>query len=100
MYDINPEVLARREVDDRGVAPDEGEELQLRQPLEQRARESDPLADRDHAVGVPQALDQLIEVACRFTKSNDLVPSQQLEALQPVHNILIIVRNRYAHGCN
>jgi hypothetical protein len=26
------------------------------------------------------------------------VAAQPLEALQPVHNILIVIRDRYAHG--
>ena len=77
---------------------DQREQLELRQPLEQRPRESDPLSDRDHHLRVGEALGELVGVARRFAKPLHFVATQQLEALQPVHNILIIVGDGYAHG--
>ena len=41
-------------------------QLELGQPLQQRARELDPLADRHDHVGVLQPLDKLIEIARRL----------------------------------
>ena len=81
-----------------GVAADERDQLELgHQALEQRARKGDPLADRDDRLGALQPFRQFIQVARRLREADNVVSSQELVALQPVHDILVIVGDRYAH---
>ena len=43
-------------------------------------------------------LHELVLIARRLAEPHHLVAAQQVETLQPVHNILVIVRDGYAHG--
>ena len=57
--------LRRVVVDRPRPAADQRDQLEVGQPLDQRAREIDALADFDDALGRLQALDQLVEIARR-----------------------------------
>ena len=63
----------RRIVNRLAAAADQRDELEVRQPPDQRARKSDPLADFDDAFGRLQPLDQLVEIARRRAIAGDLV---------------------------
>ena len=71
--DRDAERRAGREIDGAGVAADQRQELELGQPLEQRAREIDPLADRDDDIGIAQAGDEFVEISGRLTIAHDIM---------------------------
>src|SRR5262249_30410949 len=75
--DPDPELGAGGEVDHLGIAADERNELELRQPFEQRAGKFDALAYRDDDVGIAKAFDELGQIARRLTIAYDVVMADQ-----------------------
>src|SRR6202041_2312958 len=84
-------------IDRLAAAADQRDQPEGRQPTNQRARESDPLADFDDALGRLQALDQLVEIARRGTVTGDLMSGEQLERVKPVDHVLVVVRDDDLH---
>ena len=93
----NAERRARLEIDGAGVPADQRQELEPGQALEQRARELDPLADRNDDVGVAQPLDELVEVAGRRTVAHDIVGADERIAGELVDHVLVVVGNYDFH---
>ena len=73
------------------VAADERDQLELGQPLQQRAGEFDPLADRHHHVGVFEPVDELVEVARRLAIARHVVVADQREAGKLIDHVLVVV---------
>ena len=95
--DRNAELGAGGEVDRLRIAADQRDQLELRQSLEQRARELHPLADRDDDVGLGQALDQLRKIARRLAIAGDVVMADQRKAVEPIDHVLVVVGNDDLH---
>ena len=95
--DRNAELGRGGEIEHVRVAADQRDQLELRQPLQQRARELDPLADRHHHVGVLQPLDQLIEIARRLAIALHVVVADQREARKLIDHVLVVVGNDDFH---
>jgi hypothetical protein len=95
--DRDAELGASGKVDHRRIAADQRDELEFRQPFEQRARELDPLADRDHHVCVAQALDELREIARRLAVARHVMMANERKAFEPIDHILIVVGNSDLH---
>ena len=96
--DRNAERGAGGKIDGAGVAPDQREQLELGQPLQQRARKIDPLADRDDDIGIAQPLDELVEVARRLAVAHDVVLADERIAGELVDHVLVIVGNYDFHS--
>ena len=73
------------------LRPTSAMQLELGQPLQQRARELDPLADRHHHVGVLQPLDELVEIARRLAIALHVVVADQREARKLIDHVLVVV---------
>ena len=95
--DRNAELGGGGEVEHVRVAADQRDQLELRQPLQQRARELDPLADRHHHVGILQPLDQLVEIARRLAIALHVVVADQREARKLIDHVLVVVGNDDFH---
>ena len=89
--DRNAELGGGGEIDHVRVAADQRDQLELGQPLQQRARELDPLADRHHHVGVLQPLDELVEIARRLAIALHVVVADQREARKLIDHVLVVV---------
>ena len=70
------------EIEHVRAPPDQRDQLELGQPLQQRAGKFHALADRHHHVGVLEALDELVEIARRLTIARHVVMADQREARQ------------------
>ena len=79
------------EIEHVRVAADQRDQLQLRQPLQQRTREFDPLADRHHHVGILQPIDELVEIARRLAIALHVVVADQREARKLIDHVLVVV---------
>ena len=96
--DRNAEIGGGGKVQHVRTAADQRQQLELGQPLQQRAGELDALADRHHHIGVVQALDQLIEIARRLAIALDVVMADHRKAGKLVNDVLIVVGNYNFHG--
>ena len=70
-------LAARRVIDGCGITSNQSDQLQIRQPLDQRAIELDPLTDRDDHFRGPQPIDQLLERRRRLPIARDVMTIQQ-----------------------
>ena len=84
-------------IDRGGRAADQRDQLQVRQPLDQRAGEFHPLPDRNDDVGGVETLDQFIEAGGGRAVARDGVVPQQGEAVQPVDDVLVVVGDDDVH---
>jgi hypothetical protein len=84
-------------VDHLGIAADERDQLEPGQPFEQRPRKFHPFADRDDHVGIAQAFDQVIDIACGRAVARDLVAADERKAVEPIDHVLIVVGNDNFH---
>src|ERR1700722_18318692 len=93
----NAELRTGLEIDCLRIASHQCDQFQLWQPLQHSARELHALPYRDHDVGVTEALDQLIEIACRRAIADDLMVPDQIVAIEMIDEVLIIVRDYDLH---
>src|SRR5262252_8746274 len=85
------------QVDHLGIAANERDELELRQPFEQRAGKFDALAYRDDDVGIAKAFDELGQIARRLTIAYDVVMADQRKTLELIDHVLIVIGNDDFH---
>ena len=99
-------MLARRHDDAEpgaGVDIDMGkdaalaDQLQLRQPLQQRRADLGPLPDQHQRFGVAQALGEDIDVLDVIVPDGDVVPGQLLETVEGAQRVEVIVEDRDFH---
>jgi hypothetical protein len=85
--------MAAGAADPAGLADD----LELRQLLQQLARDAGALADQHHGFDIGQARRQLAHALDGVVEHLDVMPLQQLEAGQLAHGILVVVENGNFH---